>query len=237
MSSVCSRFRTQAKFEFSGYDYMNSLLKDISIENIPACLGGQFDLYNEPYTFDTSSTGPFYYPEAEEDRRLFEETTPYFEFDFGDGTVHGKGGKHVTFRSASMADMTEDASSPTDPDASSIAASESSAMKRKPLFNLAALFSSPSSSAAPTPINSPTGTPTPSNTSRTGGAFFFPETLVTRTTKTLDFWTGFCGFCWRERRLESIVGLCAMLSLLVFDPIALQACLLCAFITYVFFFD
>jgi hypothetical protein len=78
---------SQAKFEFSGHDYLSALEKDISIENIPACLGGEFELYNEPFEFDVSESGPFFYPNAERDRQSFLRVTPYVTFDFETGDI------------------------------------------------------------------------------------------------------------------------------------------------------
>ncbi len=43
---------------------MGTLLKDVPFESIPRCLGGGFDQYNEPYDFDLSDTGCFYYQGA-----------------------------------------------------------------------------------------------------------------------------------------------------------------------------
>ncbi len=46
---------------------MNVLLKDMSLENIPTSLGGQFASYNEPFLFDLSPGGPFHYENIEND--------------------------------------------------------------------------------------------------------------------------------------------------------------------------
>lgn len=43
-----------AKINLCGGDYLDHLLPDISKENIPAILGGDFQLYNEPFPFDLS---------------------------------------------------------------------------------------------------------------------------------------------------------------------------------------
>jgi hypothetical protein len=43
------------------------LQQDISLENIPKIIGGQFMLENEAYVFDISASGPFYYPGARTD--------------------------------------------------------------------------------------------------------------------------------------------------------------------------
>lgn len=53
-----------AKIGLCGSTFMPLLLEDMTIENIPESLGGQFKLYNEPYEFDRSPTGPLYYPGA-----------------------------------------------------------------------------------------------------------------------------------------------------------------------------
>ncbi len=55
--------RTLAKISLSASgDILETLQKDISMESIPKTLGGTFELFNEPYVFDTSETGPFYCP-------------------------------------------------------------------------------------------------------------------------------------------------------------------------------
>lgn len=41
---------------------MDTLLEDIPFESIPECLGGGFKLYNEPYEFDLSESGPLFTP-------------------------------------------------------------------------------------------------------------------------------------------------------------------------------
>ena len=62
---------------------MDHVLKDMKKENIPAMLGGEFQLYNEPFEFDVSSTSTLYYPGCEDDaapyilkRREFEKHDP-----------------------------------------------------------------------------------------------------------------------------------------------------------------
>jgi hypothetical protein len=52
--------RTIAKINLCGHNYMNVLLEDMTIENIPERLGGKFKLYNEPYEFDKSVGGPLH---------------------------------------------------------------------------------------------------------------------------------------------------------------------------------
>lgn len=42
-------------------DYMPALLEEITIDNIPERLGGNFKLYNEVFVFDRSESGPLYY--------------------------------------------------------------------------------------------------------------------------------------------------------------------------------
>lgn len=49
-----------AKISLSTSSYMDTLLKDIPFESIPACLGGGFASYNEAYTFDLSESGPLF---------------------------------------------------------------------------------------------------------------------------------------------------------------------------------
>lgn len=39
----------------------------MSLDNIPTSLGGRFASYNEPFQFDLSNEGPFYYDGIEED--------------------------------------------------------------------------------------------------------------------------------------------------------------------------
>jgi hypothetical protein len=39
--------------------YRSTLLLEVTDENLPVSLGGQFKLYNEPYEFDMSHGGPF----------------------------------------------------------------------------------------------------------------------------------------------------------------------------------
>jgi hypothetical protein len=52
---------TIAKISLCGSNYMDVLLEEMSIENIPELLGGRCKAYNEPYTFDLSEDGPLYY--------------------------------------------------------------------------------------------------------------------------------------------------------------------------------
>jgi hypothetical protein len=51
---------TLAKISLSGSDYMETLLKDVDYDNIPALLGGGFQLYNEPFTFDGGASKFFF---------------------------------------------------------------------------------------------------------------------------------------------------------------------------------
>jgi hypothetical protein len=74
--------RTQAKFAFSGTDYMESLLQDMSIENIPARFGGQFQLYNEPLEFDVSEGGALHYPGAETDSLVYSPRVKQFQQEY-----------------------------------------------------------------------------------------------------------------------------------------------------------
>lgn len=41
-------------------DFKEALKDEITEENIPVSLGGKFALYNEPYEFDLSPSGPFF---------------------------------------------------------------------------------------------------------------------------------------------------------------------------------
>ena len=41
---------------------LETLQKDMPLESIPKALGGSFEEFNEPFVFDTSETGPFFYP-------------------------------------------------------------------------------------------------------------------------------------------------------------------------------
>jgi hypothetical protein len=56
---VCTH-RTIAKINLCGHNYMNVLLEDMTIENIPERLGGKFKMYNEPFEFDRSVGGPLH---------------------------------------------------------------------------------------------------------------------------------------------------------------------------------
>jgi hypothetical protein len=40
---------------------METLLKDVDYDNIPALLGGGFQLYNEPFTFDGGASKHFFF--------------------------------------------------------------------------------------------------------------------------------------------------------------------------------
>jgi hypothetical protein len=53
-----------AKISLSNGNFMDTLMKDITFENIPQILGGGHAGYNEPYEFDISETGPLHYPGA-----------------------------------------------------------------------------------------------------------------------------------------------------------------------------
>jgi hypothetical protein len=53
-----------SKIQISSSNYMDVLLEGISMENIPASIGGKFELYNEPFEFDRSKSGPLYYEGA-----------------------------------------------------------------------------------------------------------------------------------------------------------------------------
>lgn len=64
-SCIC---RTVAKISLSSSGkILETLQKDIPLESIPKALGGSFEEFNEPFVFDTSETGPFFYP-GEPDR-------------------------------------------------------------------------------------------------------------------------------------------------------------------------
>lgn len=56
--------RSVAKVSLSSSNYMDTLLKDIPMESIPALLGGGFTSYNESYSFDLSPGGPLHYEGA-----------------------------------------------------------------------------------------------------------------------------------------------------------------------------
>jgi hypothetical protein len=58
---------------------MNQLLQEIDYEYIPAAIGGGLQLYNEPYTFNLSETGPLYYPGCEQDALEYIEKRKHFE--------------------------------------------------------------------------------------------------------------------------------------------------------------
>ena len=58
---------------------MESLLKEMTIENVPAAIGGDFQLYNEPFEFDVSPTSTLYYPGCEEDAKSYIEKRKEFE--------------------------------------------------------------------------------------------------------------------------------------------------------------
>lgn len=65
--SSYSHFSTLAKINLCGNDYMTHLEGDMDIENIPTLMGGKFDLYNEPYYFNTQKDGPLWYEGCEKD--------------------------------------------------------------------------------------------------------------------------------------------------------------------------
>lgn len=46
---------------------MASLLEDLPIESIPTSLGGNFDLFNEPFDFNFAKDGPLYYDASTSD--------------------------------------------------------------------------------------------------------------------------------------------------------------------------
>eukprot|EP01041_Mallomonas_annulata_P000532 gene532-1010_t len=55
---------TIAKVAIYGSDFSESILKEISFENLSTKFGGGFEGGNEPFCFDTSPCGPLYYPGA-----------------------------------------------------------------------------------------------------------------------------------------------------------------------------
>lgn len=55
------------KVAMCGTSYMSTLLDDFLLENIPECIGGKFRLFNEPFPFDLSESGPLHYPGAPTD--------------------------------------------------------------------------------------------------------------------------------------------------------------------------
>jgi hypothetical protein len=77
--SPLSLYSTLAKINLCGSDYMSQLLKEIDYEYIPAAVGGGLQLYNEPYTFDLSESGPLYYPGCEQDAVQYIEKRKHFE--------------------------------------------------------------------------------------------------------------------------------------------------------------
>jgi hypothetical protein len=56
---------TIKKISITGTDYMKVLLKDIPINSIPVDIGGKFVPREELFRFNTSPSGPFYYPNCE----------------------------------------------------------------------------------------------------------------------------------------------------------------------------
>lgn len=70
---------TLAKLTLSGTDYMDTLLKEVPFDSIPACLGGGFHQYNEHYEFDLSEGGALFYegcpkPPAQQTDSVIQET-------------------------------------------------------------------------------------------------------------------------------------------------------------------
>jgi hypothetical protein len=49
-----------ARINLAGANYMDTLLKEISVDCIPRAQGGNLEQFNESYAFDLSPTGPFY---------------------------------------------------------------------------------------------------------------------------------------------------------------------------------
>ena len=62
-----------------GADYMDSLLKEMTMDNVPVALGGNFDLFNEPFEFDVSPTSTLYYEGCERDSLKYIEKRKDFE--------------------------------------------------------------------------------------------------------------------------------------------------------------
>jgi hypothetical protein len=56
---VCHK-RIIAKVSFAGSNYMSTLLRDISIENIPASLGGEYCEQNKRFCFDVTENRPLW---------------------------------------------------------------------------------------------------------------------------------------------------------------------------------
>lgn len=222
--AFCHTFRTQAKFEFSGYDYLASLQKDITIENIPTCLGGEFELYNEPFTFDTSSTGPFSYAQAETDRAAFLRRTPRLTFDPATAEV----------RQAQFYDELHPTSATNGASATAASVPPMTATNGKP--TTITLPATATTSTKDTSKTAATATASPATIAVSAKAIAtatVTSTLATAIAAVTDsvvglvqFWVAFVVFTWQQHRWITIGGGVASLALLVYEPPAMLALVL-----------
>lgn len=179
---------------------MTALQKDIALENIPACLGGGFDLYNEPYTFDTSPTGPFFYLGSDEDVKEFFQTHEMFVFDGlptpSDALATNADGSTIQVGVQEGLSSTE------------IEATKQNMMHRG--------LPSPSAKAQPE-----AAIITQDQISKWLQAYLNSALTI------IKFWHDFFIYNWQHQRVMLIVFLIAAISLLLTRPVAFQALILC----------
>lgn len=216
---------TQAKFEFSGYDYLTALQKDISLENIPACLGGEFELYNEPYDFDVSPTGPFAYPAAEMDRHAFLKEHPFMVFDFETGAL--KSVKRWEELQQQSVQKSNDSNNPDPPSIDPNPANDS-----------------PDPVAAPKEKNKNKNTTAKESMKKSTQSSVSSSSVETDKKgklrgirEFLGFWSRFSVDCWANRRMMFVAGIVGMLWLLLFEPVALLSLFLVATGMYMAYFQ
>ena len=80
---------TIKKISITGTDYMKVLLKDIPMASIPVDVGGKFVPREELYRFNTSPSGPFYYPNCESEINYSARREHRLRVNGGGGGVPG----------------------------------------------------------------------------------------------------------------------------------------------------
>eukprot|EP01033_Poteriospumella_lacustris_P014146 gene14146-10099_t len=219
---------TQAKFEFSGYDYLNNLQKDIAIENIPTCLGGEFELYNEPFTFDTSPTGPFGYAQAETDRAAFLRRTPRLTFDAATAEVRQAQfydelhPASVTTAAASAASATATSTPPQ----TATNCKPSTAPPATATTNTKDTSKMASVTAASTPAAIAVTAKVTARAALTSTVTTAMAAVSNRVIGLVHFWVAFVAFAWQQHRWMTIGGGVSSLALLVYEPPAFHALVL-----------
>jgi hypothetical protein len=69
-----------AKINIYSTSYLEPMRKQIPIENIPTCIGGMFEISNEPFEFDLSDEGGLHYDGATEIRSQSQKSIKKYEY-------------------------------------------------------------------------------------------------------------------------------------------------------------